>query len=219
MVEQKKEFPNLNFNVAHAGDWVIVGLTTHAILGIDIEKIEKRPKDVYLTEFLKYLKDGFTEREWAQIHAINPHVTNAETDWMTCDLLKPDLQFKLLERFFCIWTLKESFIKAIGLGVGFELKRAEFRFKDFEKKKNESLLNLKPVLFIDGKECDLWNFGLFRIDDLHVAAVGFGPPFDPNITSSFKATLNGDIDESTYKTPSMNIEFEKLKMFDPKDVN
>lgn len=32
-----------------------------------------------------------------------------------------------LQKFFEFWTLKESYIKAIGIGLGMELKRIQFK--------------------------------------------------------------------------------------------
>ena len=65
-------------------------------------------KDSKILEFFRLMKRQFTTAEWNQI----------------CDEnLKLSEQ---AENFFRFWTLKESFVKAIGHGLGFNLQRLSF---------------------------------------------------------------------------------------------
>ena len=65
-------------------------------------------KDSKILEFFRLMKRQFTTEEWSQI----------------CDEnLKLSEQ---AENFFRFWTLKESFVKAIGHGLGFNLQRLSF---------------------------------------------------------------------------------------------
>ena len=79
-------------------------------------------------------------------------------------------EFTQLRKFYLHWALKESYIKAIGVGLGFELSRAEFRF----------LAGTSPVrenvqLFIDGVHQTRWSFYIHEPDPEHCVVVGFGP--------------------------------------------
>jgi len=53
-----------------------------------------------------------------------------------------------LERFFWMWTMKEAYTKALGIGLGFDFKRVEF---DVEEN----------VLRIDGVIPTGWKFRMF----------------------------------------------------------
>ncbi|MFT9818500.1 4'-phosphopantetheinyl transferase family protein [Lysinibacillus sp. NPDC056185] len=82
---------NFYFNLSHSGDWVICAINSNHI-GIDIEK--EKFIDITLA------KQFFTEKE--------------------CDYIF-SLENYQLNRFFEIWTLKESYIKAIGIGLSLPL--------------------------------------------------------------------------------------------------
>ena len=87
---------NLDFNIAHSGDWLVMAVGDSQV-GIDIEKIRPLETDI--------AKGFFTAREFDYINK-DPCQQNA--------------------RFFEIWTLKESFVKAIGKGLIYPLKNIEF---------------------------------------------------------------------------------------------
>lgn len=84
--------PNIQFNVSHSGDWVVAVVNSFPI-GIDIEKI--RPIE------LRIGKRFFTNKEYEYIMNKNP--------------------ISRLEYFYEIWTLKESYIKAAGMGLSIPL--------------------------------------------------------------------------------------------------
>jgi 4'-phosphopantetheinyl transferase len=90
----------LEFNVAHSGDLVIVGVTSGRTLGIDAECMETRTFD------LEGLPRYFAPEERAAMLR-----------------LPPDQRHR---RFFELWTLKESYIKARGKGLTIRLD--SFRF-------------------------------------------------------------------------------------------
>ena len=89
--------PDLHFNISHAGDW-IVSAHHHLPIGIDVEQI--RPIDLSIAQRF------FTSSEYKDI------------------MLQPsDLKFN---RFYQFWTLKESFIKAMGQGLALSLNDFSF---------------------------------------------------------------------------------------------
>lgn len=83
----------LHFNVSHSGDWIVCAVDNEPI-GIDVEKIR-------LVK-LEIAAQFFSAEEYKMLMAKSPE----------------DQQ----RFFFDLWTLKESYIKAIGKGLSISLK-------------------------------------------------------------------------------------------------
>ncbi|MGQ4665500.1 4'-phosphopantetheinyl transferase family protein [Metabacillus halosaccharovorans] len=81
-------FPQVQFNLSHSGHWVVAAFDELPV-GIDIEEIV--PIDLAITDYC------FTRLEKTQLD-----VQPGE---------------KTLEHFYKVWTLKESYIKAVGRGL------------------------------------------------------------------------------------------------------
>jgi phosphopantetheinyl transferase len=188
--EGKPHFDNCSgwtANVSHAGP--LVGCSSaHGVLnGLDIMPVELVPVPRHvdptgasrafwqsaltradLEDFFGYFGSYFTDHEWA---------------WIRAGILEHDC-FESLKRFFRNWTLKESYIKAIGIGLGLELCRAEFRIPDeivvcdVQAGGNTTLsLELSDVLFfLDGTLQPQWKFVCFDMPTSNsVAALALGP--------------------------------------------
>lgn len=82
-------FRGIHFNITHSGEWVVVALSIGCV-GVDVEKMRKIPEGVPGRFFSK------VENEW---------LDSAKTEAERKDI------------FFTLWTLKESFLKAIGKGL------------------------------------------------------------------------------------------------------
>ena len=82
-----KKISNFYFNISHSGEWVVCGIGKTP-LGIDIEKIDQLDINI--------AKHFFSKQEYNDIY----HKKNDR-----------------LEYFYSIWTLKESYIKALGKGL------------------------------------------------------------------------------------------------------
>jgi 4'-phosphopantetheinyl transferase len=91
--------PSLFFNISNSGDCCIFAFSKNGEVGIDIEKI--RP----LNDLDELIERNFTPNE--QIY-INKNSTDRQS------------------RFFKFWTLKESFLKAIGEGMRLVPDKIEF---------------------------------------------------------------------------------------------
>ncbi len=91
----------LEFNLAHAGDRVLVGLSRGRRIGVDVEKI--RP----IEDILSIAESYFTPQECAFIFRQQP-----------------------LDReraFLCCWTRKEAYVKAVGKGLSIPLNSFDTR--------------------------------------------------------------------------------------------
>ncbi|XP_053312448.1 L-aminoadipate-semialdehyde dehydrogenase-phosphopantetheinyl transferase isoform X2 [Spea bombifrons] len=98
---------NFNFNVSHQGDFAVLAAEPELQVGIDIMKTDL-PGSGSTEEFFRIMNRQFTEKEWSAIKT------------MSCEWTRLDM-------FYRHWALKESFIKAIGVGLGFNLQRIEFK--------------------------------------------------------------------------------------------
>lgn len=82
-------YMGIHFNISHSGNWVTVALSPVAV-GVDVERMRKVPEGV--------ARRFFSEKE-------NYLINNAADDKEKAEI------------FFTLWTLKESFLKAIGKGL------------------------------------------------------------------------------------------------------
>jgi len=87
----------IHFNVSHSGEWIVCAGDNREV-GVDVEQV--RPID------LNIAKRFFHPSEFAQLMAVEDH--------------------RRLELFFKLWTLKESYIKAIGKGLSRPLNTFSF---------------------------------------------------------------------------------------------
>lgn len=93
------EHPEIQYNLSH-GDGIAACIVGEKECGIDCERVRSYHVNV--------VKRAFSEAEKALIE---------NTEESEKDLL-----------FFRLWTLKESYIKAIGTGLSYPLAKAEFIF-------------------------------------------------------------------------------------------
>ncbi len=93
------DYPQVYYNLSH-GEGITACCICKSECGIDVERVREYP--------VRVIRRAFSEREKALIE-------NASEDER--DLL-----------FFRLWTLKESYVKALGIGISYPLSKAEFSF-------------------------------------------------------------------------------------------
>lgn len=141
--EQNKPFcPDLKtaqVNISHHGDWVVLASHPARQVGVDVMRYETPKRGV--EEFFKTMQRQFTQHEWECIG-------------------------DSIHSFYRFWALKESFVKGIGVGIGFSLQRASFTLLEG---------GAQATVEIDSVFSDEWEFTLTELDDNHCVAVALGP--------------------------------------------
>lgn len=131
-----KGFEEFHFNVSHSGEWVVCAVSD-SVVGVDVEKI--KPTDYNIS------KRFFTEDE---------------NEYLIC--MKGQQK---LDSFYDLWTLKESYIKAIGKGLHMSL-------TDFSIVIYNGFIYLKHQI-----ENQFYNFKQFSIDMGYKLSVCLGNEF------------------------------------------
>lgn len=85
------DYPELNFNLSHSKQWVAIAVTSGNDVGVDVQ----------------YADNG--RRLWP---IVDRYFAAEERLWLQ-DL--PDERFA--QAFYQLWSLKEAFVKAVGLGM------------------------------------------------------------------------------------------------------
>lgn len=120
-----KDYQNFNFNISHSGDYVLC-VIDNKFIGIDVEEVKH-------IEYEEISKNCFAIKEFEYI-------------------VNQDLKFQL-DRFYEIWTLKESYIKCCGQGLSIPLKAFSIEIDQYE--------NIKVISNNEYKE---HTFKLFDIE-------------------------------------------------------
>ncbi|HEY2037398.1 MAG TPA: 4'-phosphopantetheinyl transferase superfamily protein [Steroidobacteraceae bacterium] len=143
--------PPLEFNVSHSADLVILGVTSDRMLGVDTEGVEARDADI------DGLDRYFAPEESAALLALPARERR--------------------RRFFELWTLKESYIKARGMGLAIALDAFRFELGG----ERELTLRMRPGLGDAPERWRLWQLVL-RADYLVGICAARGEDAPPRIT-------------------------------------
>ncbi|XP_059502610.1 L-aminoadipate-semialdehyde dehydrogenase-phosphopantetheinyl transferase isoform X1 [Stegostoma tigrinum] len=146
--------PNFNFNISHHGDYTVLAAEPNLQVGVDVVKTDF-PGSRSVAEFFRIMNRQFTGYEWNTIKM-------AGDEWAQ------------LGMFYRHWALKESFIKAIGVGVGFNLQRIEFHTSPLHMQTGQ--VSKETIMFLDGDQEEAWTFEETILDDNHHVAVALGKP-------------------------------------------
>ncbi|MEE6472859.1 hypothetical protein FKM82_009747 [Ascaphus truei] len=165
--------PNFNFNVSHHGDYAVLAAESELQVGVDIMKTDL-PGSGSTEEFFRIMNRQFTEREWGSIKSMNNDRTR-------------------LDMFYRHWALKESFIKAIGVGLGFNLQQIEFEVSP--KNMEIGKIYKETKMWLDGEQ-EEWSFEnekvagipftVLTFEDLVASAVSMAPE-DPDYWDNFQS--------------------------------
>jgi 4'-phosphopantetheinyl transferase len=131
-----------SFNLSHSHGLVACAIAVHADVGVDVESVTRT------TDWRSIVPRYFSAAEVAQIERLPAGEQAA--------------------RFFELWTLKEAFAKALGVGLSQSLDATCFDLA------GESIACSLP----DGVRADTWQFALYRptADHRLAVAVSDGTP-------------------------------------------
>ncbi len=128
----------LCFNLSHTNNFVVMAVTLDQEIGVDIEYLPR------LGKMLEIANHFFSPIEIEQLHALPAE--------------------KQTNRFFDLWTLKEAYIKACGMGLSIPLDHFSFTFSqqgeieiDFEPERND--------------QPRYWQFWQIRPSEIHKISV------------------------------------------------
>ena len=144
-----------NINASHHGSFVVAASSESHIVGVDVMKYDP-PRSGTIDEYFDLMSNCFTPAEWKHLNS-------------------PGSDREKLVRFYRYWCFKESYIKAVGIGLGLELQRMHFKFEDATPDEIDNGIVLRGVLELDGTRLSAWSFYLYEPDADHCLAVAYGP--------------------------------------------
>ncbi len=125
------------FNLAHSAGLVVCGLARSRDIGVDVEDLQRRPTDMDVVH------------RYCSADELDDIVRQPDDGWH--------------ERFLTYWTLKEAYLKALGLGISVHLADVAFDLTDAR------------VCFVPGPSLagsdTRWMFELARPTSRHLLAV------------------------------------------------
>jgi 4'-phosphopantetheinyl transferase len=128
----------LTFNISHSGGLVMLAIAEHGDLGVDVENTKRDPSVLELAERF------FAQGELSQLRSLPDDEQDA--------------------RFYALWTLKESYVKARGQGLAIQLDRFNFDLT----RDGVIDLDVDPAL---GDSAAHWQFWQLELAPRHVAAI------------------------------------------------
>jgi 4'-phosphopantetheinyl transferase len=131
----------LRFSLAHTRGLAVVAVTEMADVGVDVEKADR------IVDAARLSSRFFSPEESAALQEMPPD--------------------RLRGRFFLYWTLKESYIKARGLGLSLPLASFSFRLA--------GECPFRIDFSGDDRDPGNWRFAVLRPLPQYVAAVGMAP--------------------------------------------
>ncbi len=139
-----------SFNLSHTAGCIVVALCAEAEVGVDVERVDPA------RDLLELAPRYFAPQETEALRAL---------PWAG-----------QVDRFFTLWTLKEAYIKARGMGLALPLNGFAFSFGPRPPTAGDSVseaLEREITIAFDGIDDDpaAWSFRSFRLGDAHPVAV------------------------------------------------
>ncbi|KAK7489887.1 hypothetical protein BaRGS_00018909 [Batillaria attramentaria] len=156
-----------NFNISHQGDYVVIAAEADRLVGVDIMKVEW-PRNTPVQDFFRTMDRQLTVQEWATVR-------------------KGAGDMDQLKAFYRFWCLKESFVKALGTGIGFEV--ARLNFNTVSDNLVADHITRSTTLRVDGAPVSNWLFEETMLED-HCVAVASRP--ETSEEAEMPSTKSGD---------------------------
>lgn len=139
-VDPDQNSNSLFFNLSHSGNRLVLAVARHEFIGVDIERSDKQRR-------VAKISDRFFSGEEVK------------------DLLALDGD-QQLNRFYELWTLKEAYIKACGLGLAIPLQQFSYSFPAV----NKLAVSFDAVRGDDARDWQFWQIDLVSDYELALAA-------------------------------------------------
>lgn len=97
----------LRFNISHTDHMIVIAVTRHSEVGVDVEYLYRKNRTVDIA------KAYFSATEFTQLQLLDENERH--------------------RRFYDLWTLKEAYIKACGMGLSIPLDQFSYHFPAPEK--------------------------------------------------------------------------------------
>lgn len=172
---------NFDFNVSHQGKFVVLAaekISDHIdlrsqsrsrlLLGIDVMRFQRKSN---VEDFFRLMRRQFTSLEWEKEIFRDYH--NKDTKEKSTNtnpentVLVEEREKRQLQSFYRLWALKESFVKADGKGLNWDLQR--LCFKTSSPPFVDSMVT-NTILQIDGMLAQDWLFEETFLDEEHCVA-------------------------------------------------
>lgn len=141
--------PVFDFNISHQGDYVVLAAESLNHVGIDLMRIDRPVGSKSVEQFFLTMSRQFTQDEWNMIKSASDEAGK-------------------LFNFYRLWCLKESFVKLVGFGIGYSLRRLNFTVHSalsVGRTVNDTDVQVDGRLQID------WKFEETMLDDNHIVCV------------------------------------------------
>jgi 4'-phosphopantetheinyl transferase len=138
-IDPAGDWPPLRFNLSHTDGLVACLVTWELDAGVDVENIERR------INLVGVARHSFSEIETAEVRRRRSRSRR--------------------RRFFYYWTLKESYIKARGMGLALPLRKFWFTFPE------TGVVDITFDNELGDREAD-WQFALYQASPSHMLAAG-----------------------------------------------
>lgn len=139
----------LRFNLTHTTGLAACIVSAHHDCGIDAEQIRERHRP------LRVARRMFSEREYAQLESLTGR--------------------DFLEYFYSRWTLREAYVKAVGVGISFPTRTLDFSIDA----RGSATIDLPPEAGRDGGD---WRLRLLRPTGEHLLAIALQWPRDASVS-------------------------------------
>lgn len=145
--------PPLGFNVTHDEGVIAMAFATGDLgppaynIGVDVMQLKVPPRTTF-PEFV----DSVSSQVRSPRVALAPRLIVATqlTPLERATLLADVAETEAIRRFYWVWTLKEAYTKALGLGLGFDFRRIEYDV-------------VRENITIDGEVARGWQFRKFEV--------------------------------------------------------
>lgn len=139
----------VSFNISHHGSYtVLAGEIRNVKIGVDVMTLDYN-ESKNIPDFFRLMNKNFSTAEWEEIRGSDK--SKAEQ----------------MSMFYRHWALKESYVKALGVGIFVDLGSIDFRTNS---KLSENLITTDTVLHVNGIKQN-WLFEESLLDSRHCVAV------------------------------------------------